>query len=443
MSFPPGETSFSMARARRAVLDPLGLLLECYERFGPVFTLRLANDKVVFMLGPEANHYMTVSHASNFTWGDSLLREFSEVGGGGLFLTDDDVHDRAREIMAPGFNRSHITASVEVIVEETERALEAFTLGSTVDLYVWSRRLTVRIVMRALLGIDPDDDRTRSDEVARLLDQVEIYFSTFLLRLIRGPFTPWARLKDAMRKLDVLIVSEITRRRATGQRGSDILSLLLDAQDDGGRTLSDLEICDHIKTLMFAGQDSTTSTLALMFYEIARHPEVAASLLAEQGAQLHDGRPTASQLVSGELTFLDMVIDETLRRYAPAWLGPRRARAAFEFAGHTIPARANVAYSIWASHHLPDVFADPFEFRPERFSAAERAMLPKSAYVPFGGGRRTCIGIRFAQTQIRTVATLMLSRFSFSPPEDFQLQLGQIPTVSPRAGMPMIVQACP
>ena len=105
-----------------------------------------------------------------------------------------------------------------------------------------------------------------------------------------------------------------------------------------------------------------------------------------------------------------MVIDETLRKYPPAWVGPRRAVEQFEFEGHTVPARAFVNYSSWASHHLPDVFEEPEAFRPERFTPEAKAALPKGAYVPFGGGSRTCIGMRFGQLEVSAIATLMLAR---------------------------------
>ena len=191
-----------------------------------------------------------------------------------------------------------------------------------------------------------------------------------------------------------------------GERGEDILSLLLDAGDEDGNTLSDLQIRDEVMTLLFAGHDTTTSTVSFMFYELARHPEIVARLLAEQDAQLEDSQPSASQLISGELSELEMVFEETLRKYPPAWVGPRRAVEAFEFAGHTVPERAFVNYCSWASHHLPDVFEDPEEFRPERFTPEARAAMPKGAYVPFGGGSRTCIGMRFGQLEVRAIATL-------------------------------------
>jgi len=442
--FPPGDTRFSLARTRRFANDPLPLLLEAYERFGPVFTLRLFHGNVVFMLGPAANHYMTVSHAANFTWRESHFRDLIGLMGDGLLTIDGDFHRRSRLAMLPGFHRERIVASVDVMTQETSSALDQLTHGEEVDLYTWTRRLALRIAMRALFGLDPDGATARSVDAAGLFEQaLSFYSSEYALRMLRGPFTPWAHMQQAARALDRLIYSEISSRRSTGERGEDILSLLLDAHDEDGATLTDLQIRDEVMTLMFAGHDTTTSTVAFMFYELARQPQIVSRLLAEQDAHLAGGQPSASQLMSGELAELEMVFDETLRKYPPAWVGPRRSIEPFEFAGHSVPGRAFVNYCSWASHHLPDVFGEPEEFRPERFTPEAKAALPKGAYVPFGGGSRTCIGMRFGQLEIRAIATLLLSRFTLSEPEDFALEIRQMPTISPKKGLPMIVHPRP
>ncbi|HEV7585562.1 MAG TPA: cytochrome P450 [Solirubrobacteraceae bacterium] len=438
--FPPGETRLSLARTRRFANDPLPMLLDAYERFGPIFTLRLFHSNVVFMLGPAANHYITVSHASNFLWRDGHFRDLIGLMGDGLLTIDGEFHRRSRMIMLPAFHREHIAASVELIVEETDRALEQLRPGATIDLYSWTRRLAMRVAMRALFGLDPDGRAARSIDAAGLFEEaLSFYASDYLLRIFRGRLSPWARMQAAARKLDEVIHSEIRLRRATGERGEDIVSLLLDAEDEDGDTLSDAQIRDEVMTLLFAGHDTATSTISFMFYELARHPQIVARLLAEQDRELAAGRPEASQVLSGELVELERVLDETLRKYPPAWVGPRRSIEPFEFEGRTVPGNAFVNYSSWASHHLPDVFAEPEEFRPERFTPEARAAMPKGAYVPFGGGSRTCIGMRFGQLEVRTIATMILSRCTLALPGDFELTIRQMPTISPKAGLPMIV----
>ncbi len=438
--YPPGETRASLSRTRRFASEPLPMLLDAYERFGPIFTLRIFHSNTVFMLGPAANHYVTVSHASNFSWRESQFRDLIGLMGDGLLTIDGDFHRRSRMIMLPAFHREHIAASAEAVIDETSRALDELEPGASIDLYMWTRRLAVRVAMRALFGVDPDGEEARSLDAAALFEEaLSFYASEYVLRVLRGRFSPWARMQRAARALDTLIYSEISRRRASGERGQDILSLLLDAEDEDGNTLSDVQIRDEVMTLLFAGHDTTTSTVSFMFYELARQPQLVARLLAEQDAQLAGARPTSAQLMSGELTELELVLEETLRKYPPAWIGPRRALEAFEFEGHTVPARAFVDYCSWASHHLPDVFDEPEEFRPQRFAPEARAALPRGAYVPFGGGSRTCIGMRFGQLEVRTIATMILSRCTLALPADFQLRIRQMPTISPKGGLPMCV----
>src|SRR3954469_14835900 len=143
--FPPGDTRVSLARTRRFAADPLPMLLDAYERYGPVFTLRLFHSNVVFMLGPEANHYVLVSHASNFLWREGHFRDLIGLMGDGLLTIDGDFHRRSRRIMLPTFHHEHLAASIDVITEETTHALEQLAPGAVIDLYAWTRRLALRV----------------------------------------------------------------------------------------------------------------------------------------------------------------------------------------------------------------------------------------------------------------------------------------------------------
>jgi cytochrome P450 len=442
--FPPGDTRVNLARTRRFAEDPLPILLDAYDRYGPIFTIRLFHGNVVFMLGPEANHYILVSHFSNFLWREGHFRDLIGLMGDGLLTIDGDFHRRSRRIMLPTFHREQIAASLNTIVEETEAALERLPVGATVDLYAWTRRLALRVAMRALFGLDPDGEAARAIDAPTLFeDALAFYASEYALRVFRNKRSPWGKMQTAARKLDTLIYTELAERRATGRRGMDITSLLLDAEDEDGNRLSDVQIRDEVMTLLFAGHDTTTSTVSFMFYELAHQPEIAERLRAEQDALCPDGRPAPEQLIGGGLPELEMVLDETLRKYPPAWVGPRRAIESFEFAGHQVPARAFVNYSSWASHHLPDVWTEPEEFRPERFTPEAKAALPRGAYVPFGGGSRICIGMRFGQLEVRTIASMLLARCEMSLPAGFELRIRQMPTISPREGLPMRVSARP
>jgi cytochrome P450 len=202
---------------------------------------------------------------------------------------------------------------------------------------------------------------------------------------------------------------------------------------------TDEQVRDQVLTLLFAGHDTTTSTIAFLFYELARQPEWAERLAAERDDVVGDHEPDAAQLF-GELPELGMAVDETLRLYPPAWIGPRRAAEDFVFGGYRVPAGLPVNYSSWASHRLPHVFPDPHSFKPERFAPEERAKLPKGAYVPFGGGPRICIGMRFGELEIRAIAAAILRRFRLDLEPGWQMRVRQMPTLSPRGGLPMRIR---
>ena len=234
--------------------------------------------------------------------------------------------------------------------------------------------------------------------------------------MLRGPGSPYGRMLRSREVLDRVIHEEIAHRRRSGERGQDILSLLLDATDEDGTGLSDQELRDQVMTLLFAGHDTTTSTVTFLFYELARNPEERA-------------RTAEADVATARL---DMAVDETLRMYPPpAWIGPRRSIEPFELCGVRVPGGVLVNYCSWVSHHLPEVFPEPWRFRPDRFAPDACAALPKGAYVPFGGGSRTCIGMRFGLLEVRTIASTILRRFSLDLAEpQGPLSIRQMPTLS-------------
>ncbi len=414
--WPPGDNRVDLRRTHRLATDPLNLLLDAYERHGPVFTMRILSSKQVFMIGPEANHAILVSRMKDFRWRDGGFGQLIPLLGDGMLTIDGDFHRRSRKIMLPSFHHEQIAQSASIMEEEADRAVGAWRDGETIDVYEWARRLALRIAMRALFGFAGDDKAAARDfEVA-----LGFYGRDYIVQTLRGPRTPWARMHEARRRLDKLIYHAIDARRRTGERGLDVLSLLLDATDEDGHGLSDRHIRDHVMTLLFAGHDTTTATIAFLFFELDRHPEEREAL--EQDPDR-----------------LERCLDETLRMYPPAWIGPRRAVREIDFGGYTIPAEMPVAYSSYVSHRLPHVFGDPHTFRPDRMAPEAKARLPRGAYVPFGAGSRICLGMRFGQAEIRTIARRILEDFRLERESGFQLEIRQTPTLGPRRGLPMTV----
>jgi cytochrome P450 len=438
-AYPPGPQDFSFGRTLQAARDPLPMLLALYEEHGPIFSARLLHHPVIFMLGPEANHFITVAHPENFHWRESSFGDLIPLLGDGLLTIDDAYHDRAREIMMPAFHREQVAASVAAMVAEATPAIESLRAGQVVDVYEWMRGLAMRIAMRALLGLDPDEAGKGAAAAEHFERALGFYGIDFHLRLLRGPGSPWSKMAASRAILDEIVYGEISQRRANPDPGKmDILSLLLGVRDEAGEGFSDKEVRDQVMTLMFAGHDTSTSTLTFMMYELARHPDVVARLQEEQDEVLGGEAPDINRL-EREMPYLEMVLDEVLRLYPPAWIGPRRAVRDFEFGGCRVNRGSYVNYCSWASHRIPEVFPDPEAFIPERFTRERKAALPRGAYVPFGGGRRICIGKRFGQTEVKLVATMLLQRLRLDAMPGRTMTVRQMPTLSPRGGLQMRV----
>jgi cytochrome P450 len=422
--YPPGDTSLSLPRLTAVYRDPLSLILDYYERYGPVFSTRLLHLNVIWAIGPEANNHILLSNPNNFLWREGSFADLIPLLGDGMLTIDGAFHRATRMALVPAFTKDRITTARTLIDDEVGKALEGWRDGDTLDLMTWTRELALRIAMKALLGFDPDRS-THRDQAARDFETALSFYGYHPLRQIpRGPGTPWSRMRKAAKRLDALIYEELDlrRKRAAGSdegHGDDLLGLLLDLQATGGVELDDVHIRDQVMTLMFAGHDTTTATVAFLFLELARNPEQADD-------------PSFD---------LQLAIDETLRMYPPAWVGPRRSVEPFELCGLQLPGEAAVNYSSWVSHRLPDIWDDPHSFKPERFAPGNRERIPKGAYVPFGGGSRTCLGMRFGQAEVTSIASQILERFRLELEPGYALRIRQSPTISPRDGLPVRVRS--
>jgi cytochrome P450 len=225
----------------------------------------------------------------------------------------------------------------------------------------------------------------------------------------------------------------LPKKRASD--GLDMFTRLCQAETEDGRRLADAEIVDHMVFLMMAAHDTTTSTLTSMTYELARHP-------AWQERVRDESRALGKEQVEFEdldrLPALGLVMKETLRRYPPLPVIPRVATEEFEFGGYRIPAGSMVVIAPIHTHHMEEWWPDPFRFDPERF-APERAEDDQHSHVwvPFGGGPHHCLGLRFAETQVKLVMHQLVTRYRWSVPADYRMPVQQAPISKPRDGLPI------
>lgn len=441
LPLPPGDLRPSLAHTLGVTSAPLQMLLRAHRRHGDVFTLRHAHQAVVWGIGPEANHDITVRHADAFSWRGSRFGDLWPLLGDSFFAIDGPYHHQSRRMLLPAFHARSVADLAAAVAEEAAAGARQLRPGGQVDVNGWVRGLAMRIALRVLAGIRTDDATER--ETAHWFERALAFHGRPLpLQMLRGPRTPHADMRRARAALDRLLAAEIARRRDADDPGPGVLGMLVAARDVDGRPLPPAAVRDHLVSVLFAGHDTTTATFSFLAHELGRAPAAREALLAELDEHVPDGTPQAAQLDGTALPVLERTLSETLRRYPAAWVGPRRTVRDVDVAGVPVPAGVAVHYSSWATHHLEELWPAPLAFRPDRFlPGGEADGLPRGAYLPFGGGSRICLGKRFAEVELRAIAAATMARVLLDPDPAHPLRLSFTPTLGPRGGLPMRVRA--
>ncbi|MGH2916020.1 MAG: cytochrome P450 [Solirubrobacteraceae bacterium] len=437
---PAGSTAPSPTNTRRIISDPLGMLLEHERRFGPVFTIRLLHEPVVWAIGAEVNHQILVTEFDAFQWREGRFADLWSLLGDGLLNTDGAYHREFRMLLAPAFHHDRIAAVADTMVAEAVAAVERLRDGETVEIYRWVRKLAMRIALRALLGMDASGGREQR-LAAAFETSLAIHGEPVPIQMLPLPGMPLKRAIAARREVTEAIRAEVQARRRRGDPGEGVLGLLLSATDESGAPLDAGAVRDQAVTLLFAGHDTTTTTFTFLIDQLGRNAGPRGAVERELDAVLGFRDPTVAQLDGQALPVLERSLKETLRRYPAAWVGPRRATRDVTLGGVAVPAQIGVHYSSWATHHLAALYPDPFRFDPDRFLPEREAALPRGAYVPFGGGSRMCLGKRFGEYELRALASVLLRRVRLEPVCDREPQVITTPTLGPKGGLRFTVKA--
>jgi cytochrome P450 len=301
--------------------------------------------------------------------------------------------------------------------------------------------LTLRIILKSLFNIDsPAQVATLGHAFNVVINNSRRRYGA-LARLERYlPLARNQRRDTGVSIIDDVVYGLISQRRAEGRDMGDVLSMLLDAQDEGN-TMTDKQVHDQVLTFVAAGHETAQNTLSWTFYLLSQHPAVYDKLLAELQTVLAGRTPTVADLA--QLPYLEWVINESWRVYPPAWLQGRRAIEAFDLDGYHFPANTVALISQWVTHHLPDIWGDPEHFRPERWDPVSGQKVPQGAYFPFGGGPRICIGMPFAEMETKLLLASILQRYTPHLVPGFPVVIQPRVTLRPRYGMRMILEPAP
>lgn len=420
--------------------DALGFIERVQREYGDIVWSRFLYVPALFLYHPNEIEYVLTTNAKNFRKAMSLRSNFFQrLVGNGLLTSEGEEWKRQRRLSNPAFHRERIVAYASTMVDYAERLVSDWRDGETRDMHRDMMRLTLEIVVRCLFSSDVSSD---VDHVGAILaEMVKPFASQATLRWIlnnRLPTPEHIRFHRLARKIDKVVYRIIAERRASGKDEGDLLSMLLAAHDEDGSGMNDQQLRDEIMTLFLAGHETTALTLAWSWYLLGTNPEAEAKFHEEVDLVLGDRPATFADLP--KLKFTEQVLKESMRLYPPAYGLGREAINDCEIGGYHVPGGTQVFMFQWATQRDARFFAEPNEFRPERWTPEFESQLHKYAYFPFGAGPRVCIGAQFAMMEMILVMATIGKKFRLQLIPDQLVETYPAMSLRPKDGVTVTVQ---
>jgi cytochrome P450 len=383
---------------------------ELRDAGGPISRFRLGPSwllpPMVLATSPEGIRDILAVKDDSVDKTSLVLSEFRRVMGANLFDLPYVEWLPRRRTLQPVFTRQHVRAFGGHMAEAAEWVAGSWADDAVVDLDDECRRLTLSALGRSVLGLDLTDHVA---DIAEPLREALTYIADRSLRPVRAPrWLPTRagrRARSASATLHRLAHDILHECRTDPETDAPLVQALLAATDpETGRGLTDDEIADELIVFLFAGHDTTATTLTYAMWELGRHPDIQARV-AREVAALPDRTLEPDDVA--QLSYTVQVLKESLRLCPPGPTGTRMATRDVAVGGYRVPAGTMLIVARLAVQRDPTLWSDPLSFDPDRFGPEQSRDRNRWQYIPFGGGPRSCIGDHFAMLE----ATLGLATF--------------------------------
>lgn len=429
-----GENAYQVALLR----DPALYLMRQYQAYGAL-SGRVAGDmRQIFAVGPEYNRLLLSDTTLFHTIFEALAPKSVQKRrrGVGLLNMNGAEHRQQRRLMMPAFHRKQVDGYRDTMVQFTQTMLDGWQAGQQRNIATDMQTLTLRIACQTLFGLDVTDHSQRIGTLVKRFLSTNLFAPEVLLFPVDLPGTPFRRMLDTNAQLEDEILALIARKRAMGGEQHDVLATLIQVRDEDGAAMTDLELIGHATTLLIAGHETSSNALTWTLFLLAQHPQVFADVVDEVSGVLGGDAPSVEQL--GRLPLLERVVDESMRLLPPAAVMSRISTAPFEIGPYRAPKGTFVTLSQYVTHRLPDLYPEPYRFKPRRWETIDPSPY---AYLPFGAGSRMCIGRTFALMEIKLVLAMLLQQFRPQVVPNAQIDHQVKITLSPKRGMPVVLHA--
>ncbi len=411
-----------------ALRDPVSFLRQRYDQYGPVSWSKQFGITMVQMTGPDANQFVFRNKGELFSnnqgW-DFFIGKFFYRG---IMLLDFEEHRWHRKIMQQAFNRDVLREYIQRMGPAIENGIAAWRPGSRFSVFDAIKQLTLDLATDVFMGYELGPEANRINQA--FIDAVR--GGTALVRF-PVPGLRWSRGLRGRRILEDFFRSQIDEKRRSGE--NDMFSVLCRAETEDGERFTDEDVVNHMIFLMMAAHDTTTITLSNIFYYLARHPEWQQRVREECLAL---DKEVLDYEDLEKLPTIGLVMKEALRMCAPVPSIPRKTVKDVEYEGYWIPKGTMVSVTPYFTHYMEEYWKDPFTFDPERFAEHRREdKVHPYAWVPFGGGAHKCIGLHFAELQVKAILHQVVRNYRWSVKPGYEMPVDTTTLPVPKDGLPV------
>lgn len=391
---------------------PVDLLQRGRDLLGDIFGLELpGSPHTVVMTGPKAQQKFFRLSDEQVSMREVYKLMTPIFGKGIAYDAEPAIMKEQLAFFHDALREARLRTYAQGFVEEANNYFGSWGDEGVIDLYKTGNELTIYTSSRSLLGTNFRNKL--SDEFAQLYYDMEGGLNVLAFFAPHLPIPSFRKRDKARAKLGVLIADIVAERRKNGEGDEDFLQTLMDAKYKDGRPLTDDEMTGLLLAIMFAGHHTSGVTFAWTGILLNQNPHWIERLRAEQDRVLGDRTDLTLEDLRA-MTELEWTVKEVLRLYPPIILMMRKVTKAFDYAGYHFPEETMVMSSPAVGHRIPSVFHHPNRFEPDRFGPErEEDRKQAGSWISFGGGRHRCMGIVFAQLQLRAIWSHLLRNFDF------------------------------
>jgi cytochrome P450 len=423
----------------RFVLNPLPALEGLRRRYGNIVRFGFGKYPAVFVFDPELNRQILRDPNSFYAYDLDLVPvNFPKDGPvrnltTGMPLMNGPRHDDHRSALLPYFHKRFVTRYHDACVDVTRRKIASWKTGTILDLRAEMERLAMWLGTAPVLGLDPDKE---GEAIGMQLERtMKIIMNPLALLFPYDiPGLPYHKLLKQADEMERIVRGVISHKKEEGLDGKDILSVMIQMHEEDPERLSENELIGHTTTMFRGGYNPNGMALYWTIFLLSQHPESLKKVLDELDQAMGGNDPTPESVE--KLPCLEGAIKEGMRLFpAGTWTG-RLAMREFELDGHPLPKGTWIVMSPYVVHRIPEIFPDPYQFKPERWMSEYHSAYE---FMPFSAGPRYCIGTSLGMMQLKIALSMLFQRYTFTLKSGTKMDFAGLNSIRPKNGLPMIV----